>query len=313
MNRRFLFFCFFLAFCTVAPAQEQYLQEIPGTEFSIELIKVPSGTFRMGNAATGQSETIEMPSFYMSVYEITFDQYLPYRELDFDADTSSWMEDYAADAITRPSPPYLDFTEGMGNRGGYPAVSMTQQAALRYCAWLYLKTGVFYRLPTEAEWEYACRAGTTADYYFGTNPDDLIDYAWYWDNAGEKYHKVGQKQPNAFGLYDMLGNVAEYTADQFVENLPAIFDESQPQTLQTQPKGKYRRTVRGGAYDDLAEDCRCVSRIPSSPAWQARDTQIPKSVWWNPDSPFVGFRIVRPIGEFSYEDVEAYFMQAVEN
>jgi len=294
-------------------AQEKYLEEIPGTEFSIEMIKVPKGTFQLGSDDTQQSEPIEMPAFYMSVHEITFDQYLPYREKDFDADTSVWMEDYAADAITRPSPPYLDFTEGMGNRGGYPAVSMTQQAALRYCAWLYIKTGKFYRLPTEAEWEYACRAGSASTYYFGEDPDDLEEYAWYWDNSGEKYQKVGQKAPNAFGLYDMLGNVSEYTADQFEKDLPAIFDESQPQALQTQPKGKYRRAVRGGAYDDLAEDCTCTSRIPSNPAWQARDPQIPKSVWWNPDSPFVGFRVVRPIGEFTPEQVEAYFIKAVAN
>lgn len=315
MTSRFLFLYLLLVFSGASQlmAQEQYLEKIPGTAFSIEMVKVPAGTFRMGSKAATQSATIEMPAFYMSVHEITFDQYLPYREMDFDADTSAWMEDYVADAITRPSPPYLDFTEGMGNRGGYPAVSMTQQAALRYCAWLYLKTGHFYRLPTEAEWEYACRAGNSTNYYFGDDPDDLDEYAWYWDNSGEKYHKVGQKAPNAFGLYDMLGNVSEYTADQYVKDLPAIFDESQPQVLQTQPQGKYWRAVRGGAYDDEAQDCSCTYRIPSNPAWQARDPQIPKSVWWNPDSPFVGFRIVRPVGTFSYEDVEAYFIKAVAN
>lgn len=315
MSRRFLFLsllCMFFGF-SQALAQEKYLEQIPGTDFSIEIIKVPAGTFQIGSKATSQSEPIDMPAFYMSVHEITFDQYLPYQEKEFDADTSAWMEDYVADVITRPSPPYLDFTEGMGNRGGYPAVSMTQQAALRYCAWLYLKTGHFYRLPTEAEWEYACRAGAQTDYYFGDDLDNLEEHAWYWDNSGEKYQKVGQKKPNAFGLFDMLGNVAEYTSDQFQKDLPAIFDESQPQAIQIQPKGKYHRSVRGGGYDDEAEDCSCTSRIPSNPAWQARDPQIPKSVWWNPDSPFVGFRIVRPVGEYSYEEVEAYFIQAVAN
>lgn len=315
MNSPFLFFYFILAFLGSSPlwAQEGYTEEIPGTGFSISMVKIPGGTFRLGAAEGEQSEPIEMPAFYMSAHEITFDQYLPFREKDFDADTSAWMKDYKADAITRPSPPYLDFTEGMGNRGGYPAVSMTQQAALRYCAWLYMKTGHFYRLPTEAEWEYACRAGRNSNYYFGDDVNELEEHAWYWDNSGEKYHKVGQKKPNAFGLYDLLGNVAEYTADQFETNYVSNFDESQPQAIQALPSGKYRRAVRGGAFDDDAENCSCTSRIPSNPSWQARDPQIPKSVWWNPDSPFVGFRIVRPIGDFSPEEVEAYFMKAVTN
>src|SRR5579872_4988209 len=100
----------------------------------------------------------------------------------------------------------MEMSFGMGING-YPAISMTQHAANKYAEWLSAKTGEFYRLPTEAEREYACRAGSTAAYYFGDDVSQLGDYAWYQANSKGKYQKVGTKKPNAWGLYDMLGNV----------------------------------------------------------------------------------------------------------
>lgn len=317
-------FCIFLTFLSFAASslcgqKTAYVEKIPGTEFEIKIVPIPAGTFQMGSPDTEAdrdehehlSAEIQMPAFYMSAHEITFDQYLPFRDQEYDGNESASNANYQVDAVTRPSPPYLDFTHGMGSRGGFPATSMTQQAALRYCQWLYEKTGNFYRLPTEAEWEYACRAGSQTAYYFGDDPDELEDYAWYFDNSDEKYQKVGQKEPNDFGLYDMLGNVSEYTVDQYQADLAKVLDPNSPQTLQTKPKGKYRRTVRGGAYDDDATACRCAYRMPSNPSWQARDPQVPKSTWWNPDSPFVGFRIVRPMGDFSKSEVAAYFKKTI--
>ncbi len=313
----FLLICFWV--CQLEAQEKNYAINIPGTDFSIKLVHIPSGAFKMGTAEDAafrnnnehQSPSISMDAFYMSSTEITYDQFLAFREREYDASETKRESQYDADATTRPSPPYLDFTYGMGNRDGFPAVSMTQQAALRYCEWLYDKTGVFFRLPTEAEWEYACRAGTSTTFYFGDDIDELDDYAWHYDNSSEKYHKVGEKEPNAWGLYDMLGNVAEYTLDQYQFDFALKMDPSKAHELQTTPKGKYRRTVKGGAYDDTPEDCRCAYRIASNPAWQARDPQIPKSTWWNPDSPFVGFRIVQPTGEWTEAEVRAFFKKVI--
>ena len=274
---------------------------IPGTSASIQLVLIPSGEAEFGEGE--ESISASMSSYWMGVTEITYDQFQPFRDKSFDSDSAVY-EQYDVDAVTRPTPQYIDFTYGMGGKGGYPAVSMTQQAALRYCKWLYDKTGVFFRLPTEAEWEYACTAGE--------NPSDSIDdVAWYVANSAEKYHQTGQKSPNAFGLYDMQGNVMEYTADQFDEDWPANINPEQPGIIQSELKGKYFRAVRGGAYDDKADDCSCTSRVPASPRWQQRDPQIPKSIWWNPDSPFAGFRVVVPEGEFSHDEVISYFQRAI--
>jgi formylglycine-generating enzyme required for sulfatase activity len=204
----------------------------------------------------------------------------------------------------------MDFTYGMGKQGGFPAVSMTQQAALRYCKWLYDKTGLFYRLPTEAEWEYACRAGTTTDYSFDNN-NNLKDHAWYYDNSFEKYHKVGEKKPNAWGLYDMHGNVAEWTLDFYVKDyFNAIESTTDPWI---KPTKKHSRTVKGGSFDDNPEQMTSAFRLKSSPKWQARDPQIPKSKWWNPDSSFVGFRIVRPFKKYTHEEILAFFEVAIKD
>ncbi|MGB3800139.1 MAG: SUMF1/EgtB/PvdO family nonheme iron enzyme, partial [Lewinella sp.] len=233
---------------------------------------------------------------------VTHEAYRIFQERENDTPVAA-TENWDADAVSRPSPPYLDFTYGMGTRGGYPQVNTTQQAALRYCEWLYDKTGRFFRLPTEAEWEYACLAGEEPD------PADLQDLAWLYENGEETYHKVGEKQPNAWGLYDMLGNVSEWTLDEYYDDYADRLEtESDPWM---RPDGKHSRTVRGGSFDTYTEDAGCRAREKSSPRWQARDPQIPKSKWWNVDSPFLGFRIISPEQQPSEEEVRAFFVEAI--
>ncbi|HMQ49052.1 MAG TPA: SUMF1/EgtB/PvdO family nonheme iron enzyme [Saprospiraceae bacterium] len=287
-------------------AQEHQRIHIPGSDIDLEMVLLPGGqwTYRQ---ADGQQQTYVLDSFLMATHELTYDAWALFQIRENDSDASALPDvAFQADAVSRPSPPYLDFANGMGRAGGYPAVSMTQQAALRYCQWLYQKTGRFFRLPTEAEWTYACQANQD------WQPEDLADYSWYYDNSFEKYHIIAEKKPNPWGLYDMLGNVAEWTLDFYEENyLGATADQaSNPWVI---PLRKHSRTVKGGSYDSTPEECTCTHRLKSQPKWQARDPQIPKSIWWNPDSPFVGFRLLSPLKQPSPEEIETFFQTAIKD
>jgi len=295
------------------------IQTIPATEVSFKVALIPGGTFLMGSPESEQNRTedegpqieVKVDSFYMSAYEVTFDAYNIFREKELDKVPVD-REDWDVDAYARPSPPYEDPTFGMGKEG-FPAVSMTQFAALQYCKWLSDKTGVFYRLPTEAEWEYACRAGSTTTYYFGDDTQLLEDHAWHYDNSSEKYHPVGEKAPNAWGLYDMLGNVSEWTLDQYQDTAYAHIAATMAEEVNPwiKPVRLHPRSVRGGSWDDDKEEARCAARIKSSMRWKERDPQLPKSFWWNTDSPFVGFRLVRPYKQPSKEEQAAFWTRVL--
>src|SRR5215204_1311064 len=190
-----------------------YQQTIPGTSLQFSMIPIPAGTFIFGStekAAVKEkgeqpAHVIRVHAFWMGKYEVT------YEEFDAFAKDENTPLNSELDAITRPSPPYIDLTLGMGKTSGFPANSMQQYGALMYCKWLYKKTGIFFRLPTEAEWEYAAKAGSDKTWFFGISESDLSQYAWYAKNSGNKYHKVGELKPNPWGLYDILGNVGEWT------------------------------------------------------------------------------------------------------
>ena len=181
------------------------------------------------------------------------------------------------------------------NRTLLPATGVSWAAAKSYCG------SVGGRLPTEAEWEYAARGGTSTRYY-----DRLPDIAWFADNSDAGPHAVGGKIPNAYGLHDMLGNVSEWTLDQYDSEAYEKLDENVKDPT-TAPASKYPRVGRGGSYVDDASAINCTNRIPSKPEWNQRDPQIPKSRWWLTDGMFMGFRVVRPVEQPSKEDIESFY------
>ncbi len=300
-----------------APSAEEmkpYVETIPDTDVRFEMLSIPGGTFTMGSPPNGaKSSDDERPRhqvtirpFWMEKTETTWDEYDVFafsqdilKKKQQRLDVPKQPENQrAADAVTRPTPPYTDETFGFG-REGHPVINITHHAAMEYCRWLSAKTGKTYRLPTEAEWEYACRAGSKSARYFGGDPKKLDEYAWYLDNSGAQPHAVGKKLPNAWGLYDMLGNVAEWCLDEYDKGFYKRFKPDVPvlSPVLIPTEKKYPNVVRGGSWDDEASRLRCAARQPSTPDWSQQDPQRPQSIWWHTDATFVGFRVVRPLEE----------------
>lgn len=285
-----------------------YEQTLPGTSIKFTMTPIAGGTFVMGSGSSeagaqafeGPQQKVTISPFWMGTHEVTHDEFNVFFE-DEGTPTNSQV-----DAITKPTSQYIDLTWGMGKTGGFPANSMQQFTALMYCRWLYQKTGQFYRLPTEAEWEYAARAGATTVYPFGNDPAQMGEYAWFKGNSNKAYHKVGQKKPNAWGLYDMLGNVAEWTLDQFDETYYSKIATATTDPLIT-PTKRHPKGVRGGSFEDEAPKVRPASRLSWQPDWNKRDPQIPKSRWWLTDGHFVGFRVVRPLKQPTPEEADAFY------
>ncbi|TCD08630.1 formylglycine-generating enzyme family protein [Pedobacter frigidisoli] len=287
---------------------KSYNQSINGTKLTFDMQTIPAGKFKMGSKTGKPDEQpvheVQLDAFWIGKYEVTWDIFEPFLYRDFEKQASISPIPAEVDAVTRPTKPYLDMTFGMGKEH-QPAVAMTQYNAIQFCKWLYVRTGIFYRLPTEAEWEYACKAGTATNYSFGNDQSSLKDYAWYKENSGNKTHPVGQKKPNPWGLHDMHGNVSEWTYDQYVadfyqENKVSINPIAVPDKL-------YPNAVRGGSYDETPNNLTSTVRLASDPSWKQLDPQIPKSNWWFPEAPFVGMRLVRPEKTPSKADIDAYY------
>jgi formylglycine-generating enzyme required for sulfatase activity len=291
-----------------------YTDVVANAEVTFDMLPIPGGKFVMGspNGEPGHKSDespqheVEISPFWMGKCEVTWNEYEVWtfaldiqRRQVFKADATDLEK--AADAVTRPTKPYTDMTFGMG-KDGYPAISMTQLAARTYCKWLSQKTGRYYRLPTEAEWEYACRAGTTTAYSFGDDASKLGDYAWYFDNSGDKYQKVGKKKPNPWGLYDMHGNAAEWTLDQYIPTAYEQFAGKVAKNPLEVPTKVYPESVRGGAWTNDPDQLRSAARLGSHKDWKQQDPQLPQSIWYFTDAQFLGFRIVRPLVEPSAEE-----------
>ncbi len=302
-----------------------YTNTIPGTAVNYVMIPIHGGEFVMGSADSeanrkpdeGPQHKVKISPFWMEQCEITWNEYELFMYPDEEKRTRANVKsdpggDQLADAVTHPSKPYVEMSFGMG-KDGFPAIAMTQHAANKYCQWLSAKTGEFFRLPTEAEWEYACRAGTTTAYSFGDDASKLPEYAWFEQNSDFKYQKVGKKKPNLWGLYDMYGNVTEWVLDQydpdFYKKCAGQGTVLDPWNKATQP---YPHSVRGGSWDDEGAMCRTAARRGSERAWKMQDPQLPKSIWFFSDAQFVGFRIVRPLKVPSAEEMQKYWTSGVE-
>ena len=299
-----------------------YSSKVPKTGAAYHMLAIRGGQFLMGSPASeakrrpteGPQVKVKVDPFWMGKFEVTWDEYEPYMITKADRGKHGGRTDYdpklhgIADAVSQPTKPYVEMSFGMGQKG-YPAISMTQHAANKYCQWLSAQTGHFYRLPTEAEWEYACRAGTTTAYSFGDDASKLDQYAWHYDNSNEKYQKVGLKKPNPWGLHDMHGNVMEWTADQYAADYFKRIKDSPTNPL-VRPAKLYPRSIRGGGWDDDPEQLRSAYRRGSQADWKSQDPQLPKSVWYHTNALWLGFRIVRPMKTPSLEEVDFYWNSA---
>lgn len=299
--RRLVFISLLFSGALHAQGLKSYQQTIPNSTVSFDLIAIPAGNFVLGSpekqvgrqADEGPQKKVQVDAFWMGKTEVTYDEFQLFFEEARDPEPKPAK--VGPDAVTRPSPPYIDFTLGMGKVGGFPANSMQQFGAIMYCKWLYAKTGIFYRLPTEIEWEYACKAGSDIPV------EKLGEYAWFQGNSKEKYHEVGLKKANAWGLHDMLGNVSEWVLDHYdahgyVRNDSPVFLDKYADAV-----------VRGGNFQDDTTLVRATARQAADPVWNRRDPQIPKSIWWNADAPFVGFRIMRPAKQPTKEEIRSFF------
>lgn len=250
--------------------------------FKIEMIAIPGGKCKIGASADDEDrgeydldqEEVEVKPFYMSKTEITWGQFEPWV---WDGDmpvklTKEVKKKENVDGLCRPSSPYGTISRGLGDSRKHPAFGMTRFSAEKYCEWLSKKTGKKFRLPTEAEWEYAARAGSTDSYYWGNDAEEAGEYAWYADNSEADTHQVAQKKPNKFGLYDMLGGVGEWV---------------QPKT-----KDQEWAILRGGHWESEVTAIHCYSRDEEGPEWNEMDPNQPKSIWWLSSANWTGIRLV---------------------
>jgi formylglycine-generating enzyme required for sulfatase activity len=296
-----------------------FTEYIPGSSVSFEMVAIPGGTFRMGSPEDepfrreneGPAAHVTIGSFYMARVEVTWNEYLTFfKQTGAQGKTAdAYLNASTADvdAISGPTPPWGAPDQGWG-KGEMPAITMTHHAAEVYCQWLSKITGKKYRLPTEAEWEYAARGGTETPYFFEGDPRKYVNkgirnkllgvdttvihgFINYAMNSGARPVVPGMKGENPFGLVNMLGNVAEFCSDWYSED--AYSKYSGMVANPGGPPSGEEHVVRGGSFLDGAENVRSASRETTrSVRWLKTDPQIPKSIWWYSDCIHVGFRVV---------------------
>ena len=274
-----------------------------GRKISFDMVLIPGGKFVMGSpeeelgrkAHEGPRHEVQLDPFYLCTTETTLRLFLAYYEETVTSERDQQAKEQAdendLDAVSGPSPVYGDLT--MGHSEKHPCFAMTWHNAMNFCKWLSMKTGKKYRLPTEAEWEYACRAGTTNVFAVTNDQKQLGDFAWHRENSDRDPHEVATKKPNPWGLYDMLGNVCEWVYDFYSPTAYAEAAKTNPAKNPTGPREGKVHVARGGAHDSPVEQVRSAARVFEEPWWRAGDPQIPKSKWWFPEMNFIGLRVAR--------------------
>ncbi len=241
------FASFCVASCATAPTKHNvdYTEQIRGSDVTFDMVWIPAGKFWLGKC------------------EVTWDEYLLYCDFE-----EAKAVGPGVDAVSKPSKPQEDVAPydrgwGIAKR---PAVGMSWNAAKKYCRWVSLNTGHRYRLPSEQEWLLALAPDSQ-------NP--IGDYAWHAQNSKSKTHEVGTKNPNAYGLHDMYGNLWEYCRNAYAANEPE------------------RAVLRGGAWSTDAKLLTPRARLGFDPDWVLEDPNVPPGVWWVPDGDRLGFRLLR--------------------
>ena len=298
---------------------ESFTEHIPETGVSFDMVAIPGGSFLMGSPLEedarkkdeGPVVKVVIDSFFMGRIEVSWDEYLAFFSATGSegktSDAYLSVQHNAPDAISGPTPPWGAPDQGWGQQA-FPAITMTPHAAEVYCQWISKVTGKRYRLPTEAEWEYAARGGTTGPYFFEGDPrkfeskkyikkqfesdtTGIVNFINYKLNSHGRTVDPGSMKTNPFGLVNMLGNVAEicldwYDPDAYSKYQDGVRNPSGPETGE-------EKVIRGGSFRSAAGEVRCAARDHTrTVAWLKTDPQIPKSVWWYSDCIHVGFRIV---------------------
>jgi len=298
-----------------------FKEMIPGTATDFNMIAIPAGTLLVGSPETesyrredeGPQRKVVVDPFWMGESEVTWNEYEIFLK---EAGVQGRSEDQyhfvnhsgSIDAVTGPTPAYGNPDQGWG-KGKRPAITMTHFAAQKYCEWLSVKTDKTYRLPTEAEWEYACRAGTHSAYFFASEPEQLSEsrfwnrifgmdttvinrYVKYSLNSQGKTHLPHSVAANPFGLVHMLGNVREFCSDLYQSDIYAFYTDDIIDNP-TGPVSGSQYVVRGGSFKTAAENLRSATRdFTREDRWLLTDPQNPKSLWWYSDCNDVGFRVV---------------------
>jgi formylglycine-generating enzyme required for sulfatase activity len=240
-------------------APKPYTVTLPKSVVKVNMVPIPGGTIKIGN------QTVNVKPIFMSTTEVpweAFDLFLQSGEPTVPYD----QKEYGPDAIARPSKSYILPDLGWGHRG-WPVINVHYETVVMFCRWLSKETGKNFRLPTEAEWEFAARGGDMGEWKL--DKDSALKVAWFKENSENATHQIGTKAANTFGLFDMLGNAGEWATD-----------------LKGEP------VLCGPTWQDPLSELKPTVRRYWEPAWQESDPQIPKSRWWLSNGSFVGFRVV---------------------